>query len=1461
MQELYRSFKDNCGFGLLASIDNNPTHKNVEDAITALSRMMHRGAIAADGKSGDGSGLLFSMPKDFFRKVARENGIDLPETFGIGVIFSTDESQKEIVEEYCQRNDLKVVLWREVPVNIDVLGDLALKTMPKIYHAFITPNSIIAIRRFEELLYLTRKEIEHAIDDKDFYIPTFSSKKIAYKGLLMPNYIKDFYTDLADKDFKISFALFHQRFSTNTLPEWRLAQPFRFIAHNGEINSVEANRINSLIKTESIKSNVFTQDELERLLPIVRFDESDSSSLDRMIEFLIMNGMDFFKAVRALIPMPWQNAPSLDSQLKAFYEYFSTRFEAWDGPAAVSVTDGRYIGVVLDRNGLRPAKYVRTKDNRMLITSEYGVLDLDEDEVVERGKLQSGQMIGIDTKFGVVLKNGDIDNYLKSSNPYTKWLNENMVYLQEYIEDPYATDDEIPLEDIIYKQRYAGITKEVINLFIKPLLEDGKEPTGSMGDDTPLACFSNYPFRSFNDFFRQKFAQVTNPPIDSLREKIVMSLNTGFGETHNILDEEPSHAKRIKATSPILTHSKLNVLKSFGDESSPKYDSHYKNKTYSTTFTNDLKSSLDSLIDEIIEDVKNIGIRIIILDDSGVNSELKTMPMAMVVGRLHKRLLDEKVRHLTSIVAQSSEVITAHDASVLLAYGVTAIYPYMLFKTVCQVASENELDRDDALFKTHSALNKGILKIMSKMGISTVASYRNSGLFDVIGLSKNMLEDCFVGSRVILAGLDYNDIEEKINLRHQEAFKEDKVINGGVFKYRKNEENHENTPAITKALMRAIESDDKTEYNRFKTMVETREPVYIRDFLDIKSDKEPISIDEVEPASEIVKRFVGAAMSIGALSPESHEDIAEALNTIGAKSNSGEGGEDKKRNKTIKRSKIRQIASGRFGVTPEYLVNAEEIQIKVAQGAKPGEGGQLPGFKVTTYIAKLRHTTPGKTLISPPPHHDIYSIEDLAQLIFDLKQVNPTAKISVKLVSTIGVGTIAAGVAKAYADHIVISGSEGGTGAAPITSIRHAGNPWEIGLIEGHNALKANHLREYVSLETDGAFKVGRDVVVASLLGAEYYAFGTALMMAVRCIFCRSCQTNNCPVGITTQSDEYRAKYKGTVQKIINYMMHVAEDVREYLANMGYKSLDELIGRNDLLRVKEDNELAKKFDFSPLFEQVEGKNKKEKVNEPFDKHEFEKELLEKVRVTIKNPNQKSVVSAQICNLNRSFGARISGEIAKYYGDEGLEDNSIIFNLKGTAGQSFGVFLSKGVTLNLEGTANDYVGKGMAGGKIVIKSAKGSGAGNTCLYGATAGKLFVAGKVGERFAVRNSGAIAIVEGTGDHPCEYMTGGEVIVLGSTGINFGAGMTGGVAFVYDTEHNFVDKINPELIEIRRIDIDENEKPKLYLKKRLIEYYNATNSEVAKYILENFRSEVRHFWLVTPKDNRPPLDPNDMD
>ena len=1458
------SFRDNCGFGLLASIDNTPSHKNVEDAITALERMMHRGAIAADGKSGDGSGLLFGMPDKFLRKVASKEGVDLPNLYGIGVIFTKDDTLLNIVEEKLEKNDLKVVLKREVPVNTSALGELALDTLPNIYHLFIVPNSLVATKRFEELLYLSRREIENSIDDKNFYIPTMSSKKVAYKGLVMPTHIKEFYPDLTDIDFEVPFALFHQRFSTNTLPEWRLAQPFRYIAHNGEINSIQANRINAFIKTESVKSEVFSDEELQKILPIVQMGGSDSASLDNIFEFLVMNGMDFFKAVRSLIPMPWQNSPHMDSELRAFYEFTSTCFEACDGPAAVSLTDGRYIGVVLDRNGLRPAKYVITSDNRILISSEYGVNDIEEELVVERGRLQSGEMIGIDLKYGIVLKNSEINDYLKSRNPYTKWLNKNLVYLQEYAENTYTMSNCEVLE-LPQKQRFFGFSKEIIKEQIIPMMSEAKEATGSMGDDTPLACFSDYPFRSFNDFFRQKFAQVTNPPIDSLREKIVMSLNTGFGEIHNILDEDPSHAKRLKASSPILTEPKLEVLESFGREDSARYESCYKNRHYSTTFKGNLKENLENIVSKIVNDVKNEGVRIIFLDDRGLNLKNNIIPMSMLIGRLHKRLLDEKVRHLTSIVAITGEVITAHDLAVMIAYGATAIYPYILFKTAIDIAKERGSSCEEAMANVHSALNKGLLKIMSKMGISTIASYRNSALFDIIGLSKEIQEECFIGSQLLLRGLTYKDIEEKLNNKLQKAYEEDKPLAGGEFRFRKNSEKHDNIPAVAKAIKKLSESGLKEDYKAFKELVESRDGVYIRDFLDIKSDKKPISIDEVEPKEEIFKRFVSAAMSIGALSKEAHEALAEAMNRIGAKSNSGEGGEDKVRLKTIKESKIKQIASGRFGVTPEYLRNAEELQIKVAQGAKPGEGGQLPGFKVTEYIAKLRNTTPGKTLISPPPHHDIYSIEDLAQLIFDLKQINPKAIVSVKLVSTAGVGTIAAGVAKAYADKIIISGSEGGTGAAPITSIRHAGNPWEIGLIEAQNALKANNLRGFVRLETDGGLKVGRDVIIAALLGAEYYAFGTNLLMALKCIFCRSCQMNTCPVGLTTQNEKYIEKYSGSVENIINYMSLLAEDVREYLASMGYKSLDEIIGRNDLLTTK-DTPKAKKFDFSDLFMQVEGDRKcVYERNEPFDKNEFEKELLEKVKVTIKNPSQKSVIKSNISNLNRSFGTLTSGEIAEYYGDKGLENDSIIFKLTGVAGQGLGTFLNNGITIELNGVANDYIGKGMHGGKIVIvpptqKEGLSAG-GNTCLYGATGGKLFIAGEVGERFAVRNSGAVAIVEGTGDHPCEYMTGGEVIILGKTGVNFGAGMTGGIAFVYDKEHTLIDKINPELIDIRRIDTDENEKEKLYLKKRLVEYYNATHSNKAKFLLDNFRSEVRHFWMVTPKDNKIPLDPNEMD
>jgi glutamate synthase (NADPH/NADH) large chain len=985
-----------------------------------------------------------------------------------------------------------------------------------------------------------------------------------------------------------------------------------------------------------------------------------------------------------------------------------------------------------------------------------------------------------------------------------------------------------------------------------------------MGDDTPLAAFSNQQ-RNFTDFFKQKFAQVTNPPIDPIREKVVMSLNTGFGETQNILADGPQHAKRLKTITPFLSQQKFQLLQEFGTPNNKRYDKHYKLKSYSTVFKEDLKKSLESISLKICDDVQNNGVRVVMLDDRDLNQLNAVMPMLMVVGRLKKELKNRNLGHLVSIVVITGEVFDPHSAACMIGFGASAIYPYLLYYTVEKIETKNNPDvcMKPILKKVRRAMGAGLLKIMSKMGISTISSYRNSKLFDVLGLSKEILEDCFTGAYGLMPGLGYEDIEKRLlttlKNAHDVDINDDRYFpleKGGFYKFKKDEEFHDYSKSTITALNKLSISGKKEDYERFKSLVNDRDKKFIRDFYTLKSDKKPINIDDVEPLESIFKRFSTAAMSLGSMSAVSHETLAEAMNTIGAKSNSGEGGEDKKRFNTILNSKIKQVASGRFGVTPAYLRSADELQIKVAQGAKPGEGGQLPGSKVTPLIAELRYTKPGVTLISPPPHHDIYSIEDLAQLIYDLKQINPKAKISVKLVSTAGVGTIAAGVAKAYADKIIISGADGGTGAAPIGSIRFCGNPWELGLIEAHNALKANHLRGQVTLETDGGLKTGLDVVKAAILGAEEFAFGTAALAIVGCIMCRACHLNSCPVGITTQSDRLIAKYKGDVQRVINYFTLLGEDVREILASLGYKTLEEIIGKNDLLEMIDD-EFAKKFSFDKLLYKLDGVDTVQvPSNEPFDDNAYEKEILQKVMPTIKDPSKPITISQTICNLNRSFGTLISGEIAELYGDIGLPKDTITFNLTGTVGQSLGAFLSEGININVNGAGNDYIGKGMSGGKIVI-SAQNSGekfnlGGNTCLYGATGGTLYINGQVGERFAVRNSGAISVVEGAGDHPCEYMTGGTIVILGKTGINFGAGMTGGVSFVYDKDRDFIDKINQELVEAIRIDTDEMDTERFDLKRLIRDYYEHTQSEKAKQILDKFRVEIRNFWMVRPITER---------
>jgi glutamate synthase (NADPH/NADH) large chain len=1472
MQDRLTAFHENCGCGLIANYQNEPSRQMTNDAIEALTRMMHRGGVGADGKSGDGCGFLFSLPKKFMNRVAEEQGCDLPPEYAVSMMFITDPIQQTIFTQICEDNDLRVLFFRNVPINKEALGKQALDVLPQIVQAFVIPNALIATQRFESLVYLTRKQTESALKSElNFYISSFSNKLISYKGLVMPTFVKDFYLDLQAEDFEVSFSLFHQRFSTNTLPRWGMAQPFRNLAHNGEINSIRANRLNVKVVGEMLESDRFNEAEIDKLKPIIVKGGSDSASVDNMFEFLLNNGMDFFKVVRSMVPPPWQNAPHMDAQLRSFYEYTSNNMEAWDGPAALSFADGRYLGCVLDRNGLRPAKYIITKDNRIIISSEYGILDLEDDNILEQGKLKSGQMIGVDLKYGKILKDDEINDYLKSARPYGKWLNDNSAYLMEHADQNFTDFSEYESENLVEMQRYHNITNEVVEGVIRPMSEKGKEETGSMGDDTPLACFSEVQ-RNFTDYFRQKFAQVTNPPIDPLREKVVMSASVSFGPKNNILQETPQSAHRLKTMNPILSKEKMDVLWAFGESKNPLFDSLYKNIKIQTCFQTNLEQALKDLGTQVLDKVRNEKIHLVFLDDRCLSQSNRLIPMPLAIGYLNSILLKSGLRGQVDLIAISGETNDSHSCAVLLGFGATAIYPYLAYATALQVANRDKeitkVLRKQALVRTHKAINDGIMKIMSKMGICTVESYKNSALFDVVGLDRTLVHNCFQGAVSLLGGLNYSDLEERIVSAHKIAYKQQLIKKmyplevGSFYKYMDKGEYHDYSPDVSRAIGKFARTGIPAHYTEVKERINTRGLRMIRDFFEFNSDRPTIPIQNVEPISDIMWRFSSAAMSLGSISPEAHEAMAEAMNEIGGSSNSGEGGEDEKRFGTNKNSKIKQIASGRFGVTPHYLRNASELQIKVAQGAKPGEGGQLPGAKVSPLIAKLRYTVPGITLISPPPHHDIYSIEDLAQLIFDLKQVNPEARVSVKLVSSSGVGTIAVGVAKAYADKIIISGSDGGTGAAQLGSIKFAGNPWELGLSEAHNALKVNGLRQSVELQTDGGLKTGLDIVKAALMGAESYAFGTALLNAVGCKILRVCHLNKCSVGIATQDEMLRTHYHGTVRGIVNYLKSVAEEVRELLAELGYNKLDDIIGRSSLLKVV-DSPLAKKFDFSDVLYEAEGDNniRQKLKNDPYDKNPFEEEVLQEILPTIKSPQFPIVIHKEIRNVNRSFGTKTSGIIASYYGAQGLPKETITIKLSGNAGQSLGAFMASGLLIQLEGAGNDYVGKGMSGGHIIItpknKNSQYSLAGNTCLYGATGGKLFVSGKVGERFAVRNSGALAVVEGTGDHPCEYMTGGTVVILGETGRNFGAGMTGGVAFIYDKSMNFTDKMNQELIKAERIDTDEGDEGRHYLKKILRSYYYRTQSPVARHILEHFREETRYFWMVTSKDMNAPLNP----
>ena len=1459
---LYRSQfeKDNCGFGLIAQMDNKPSHWVVKTSIEALARLTHRGAVAADGKSGDGCGLLLRKPDGFLRQAATDLGYQLNDIYAVGMVFLSQESAlanaaRQQLEGEISKEGLDVVGWRVVPTDPSACGEESLQSMPQIEQIFVNAPEGMGEADFERHLYIARRRTEKAIEGNDpsFYIPTLSSQVLSFKGLVLPENLPVFYKDLNDEALESATAVFHQRFSTNTWPQWRLAQPFRYLAHNGEINTVQGNRFWSLARGHKFESPLLPMDDIR---PLVSLSGSDSNSMDNMLEALLAGGMDIFRAMRLLVPPAWQNVENMDADLRAFYEYSSMHMEPWDGPAGIVLTDGRYAGCTLDRNGLRPARYVITKDRHITLASEIGVYDYAPEDVVTKGRLKPGQMMAVDTKTGQLLLPEDVDNMLKSRHPYKEWMSQHSKRLASKLGGENAAGRTLDDDELSVYEKQFQVTYEEREQVLRVLAESGQEAIGSMGDDTPLAVLSRQ-VRSPYDYFRQQFAQVTNPPIDPIREAIVMSLETCFGRELNMFEEGPEYASRLLVDSPVLSSSKYQQLLSLegGDYDSIRIDLNR---------TGDLRSAIEAICNEVIAAVKG-GKVVVILSDRGISKEKMPVHAALATGAVHHRLIEEGLRCDTNIVVETASARDPHGFAVLIGYGATAVYPYLAYESLCDMVKSGSIKGvEPAVIEQNyrKGIGKGLYKIMSKMGISTIGSYRGSQLFEAVGLGREVVDLCFKGTVARIQGANFSDLESDNAKLHKLAWNPRKSMGqGGLLKYVHGAEDHAYNPDVISTLQSAVASGRYEDWQKHTVLVDNRAAISLRDMLQLKLSDKSIAIDEVEPADEIYKRFDSAAMSLGALSPEAHETLAEAMNRLGGRSNSGEGGEDPKRYGTVKRSKIKQVASGRFGVTPAYLRSAEVLQIKVAQGAKPGEGGQLPGHKVNDLIAELRYCKPGVGLISPPPHHDIYSIEDLSQLIYDLKQVNPEALVSVKLVSEAGVGTIAAGVAKAYADLITIAGFDGGTGASPLTSVKYCGGPWELGLTETHQTLIANNLRDKVRVQTDGGLKTGLDVVKAAILGAESFGFGTGPMVAMGCKYLRICHLNNCATGVATQDNILRKEYyTGTVEKVMNYFRFIAEDVRHIMASLGIRSMQELVGRVDLLQMIE-GETAKqaRLDLSPILAASDTDKPQYCLapkNEPFDKGELAEKMVTEILSAIENKSGGEF-SYTVKNTDRSIGARLSGEIAIRHSNLGMSEAPVSLRLTGTAGQSFGVWNAGGLNMYLEGDANDYVGKGMAGGKLVINPPKGSAfnsheatiIGNTCLYGATGGKLLAAGLAGERFGVRNSGAHAVVEGIGDHGAEYMTGGMLTVLGQTGVNFGAGMTGGFAYILDEDNSFVDRYNHELIDINRISTEAMEAYRNHLRSVIEEFVAETGSARGQAILDNFAGMVGKFWLVKPK------------
>ncbi len=1476
---------DSCGVGFVAAINGERSNRVLRLGLTSKCNMAHRGAMDADAKTGDGSGVMTQIPYKLFRKDVTKLGHTLYNDTDLGVGFAflphdnayAQARAKAIIEEVLERRELFQFGWREVPLNVLVLGEKAQLTMPRIEQVLIGRPAGMSDDEYERRLFLARNEIEaRAQHDniKNFYIASFSHRVIVYKGLVTAVTLEKFYRDLDNPEFETAICLYHERYSTNTFPTWPLSQPFRVLAHNGEINTIRGNRNWMRARESELVADVWGED-IDLLKPIIQPGGSDSASLDNAMEILMLSGRDILHAMTMLVPPAWQADEKANQELKAYYEYHRCFTEPWDGPAGLLYSNGIVAAACLDRNGLRPARYKVTEDGLVTIGSEVGCAEFDDSKVVEKGRLAPGEMIAVDTKAGKLLKDAEIKKQLSAGKPYLEWISAHLLRLQQIagktIQEP---SEELDILGLTQQQVAFGYTSEELDMVLKPMVKDGQEALGSMGDDTPLAVLSLQP-RLLYTYFKQLFAQVTNPPIDPIREKLVMSLATLMGWRRNLLGETADHAKMVYSDSPLLLQHELDALKSI-----PGPD--HQSATVSVLWNiADGANGIEQAVTRICAEVERAvddSARLIVLSDRGVDYDHVAVPMLLATGAVHHHLTRAGKRMKCSIICDTGEARDVHQIACLIGYGASAVCPYIAYGTIRELLEKGQFGEsatyESAVRKYKAAIEKGLLKIMSKMGISVVDSYRGAQIFEAIGISSELTDKCFSGTPSKIEGIGSTEIAMETITRHEQAFakaipEEGKTLelgDPGYYRFRRQGEQHAVTPPVIKSFHAFVKSNKPDDYKAYVDAVRSVRPNTLRDLLErVSTGKQAIPLDEVEPIEEIRRRFTTAGMSLGALSPEAHECLAIAMNQIGGKSNSGEGGEDpqrfhRRKNGDWPNSAIKQIAAGRFGVTAAYLASAKEIEIKMAQGAKPGEGGQLPGHKVTGLIARLRKSTPGVALISPPPHHDIYSIEDLAQLIYDLKQVNPRAKICVKLVAEAGVGTVAAGVAKAHADIILISGHEGGTGASPLSSIKNAGSAWELGIAEAHQVLMLNSLRNRIILRTDGGLRTGEDILFAALLGAEEFNFGTTALIASGCVYVRQCHLNTCPVGIATQDERLRGKFKGKPEYIVNYFNGVAEEVRQIMAEMGLANFTDLVGRVEYLRQRQvpNHWKANKLNLNRLLVNVAKDDDSQpryntwERNDPQPGRRLDDSILQDAREAV-NDQLPITLSYRVKNTNRAVGTKLSGEIGYLWGEQGLPEGTIELELRGSAGQSLGAFLSPGVKITLTGEANDYVGKGMGGGEIVVKppanrkyvAHENSIVGNTCLYGGTGGGFFAAGRAGERFGVRNSGVTAVIEGVGDHGCEYMTGGAVLVLGETGKNFGAGMTGGVAYVLDLDDTFPLKLNAELVVHERLVEEEDI---VAVQGLVYKHLERTESDRAKEILGDWHRYESKFWKIRP-------------